>query len=496
MNVFNQLTMNKLTYLLCFFTFNAYATNFNCYDVYDSTDITAELQAALDSDYDTITIPYMGVGNNWITGPLIFNKSNKTLIIADSVVIEAKSDAFTDTHAFLFTIEEKSNIHIIGDNATFRMKIDEYLDGEWRHCISICSCDSVYIEGVYLERSGGDKIYLGITSSGNTNNNITIKNVTCNGNARQGISIISGKHILIDGCSLKNTGQYNSSGLASSGPFAGIDFEPNNADEMLQDIIVRNCTFENNRRRSVLFAFSNFDDSSDSVSISLENNTITSDDQNGIFFAELTSAKLQGQVKITHTTVSNTHENGLIFRNWRAGNLDVIITDCNIDASNISYPIYFKLEEDRTYNSGNISISESNIHSLSDNAIAVKLDGGSSSVQFQDISVNIDVDNSSALAVYNQYYENVSINLNTGTIDKEYLLEQVKIYPIPVSNELNITNISDAVATIYSVAGTEIFRVALKGKNSTVNVSNLKRGIYLIKIDKECNSIITKFSKM
>ncbi|WP_299889082.1 T9SS type A sorting domain-containing protein [uncultured Lacinutrix sp.] len=70
-----------------------------------------------------------------------------------------------------------------------------------------------------------------------------------------------------------------------------------------------------------------------------------------------------------------------------------------------------------------------------------------------------------------------------------YNIDEVKIYPNPTTNSLNIETSSVLKQiTIYSVLGTKV----LESTSKTIDVSNLKEGMYLIKIENEVGSIDTK----
>ncbi|WEK71510.1 MAG: GEVED domain-containing protein [Candidatus Chryseobacterium colombiense] len=81
----------------------------------------------------------------------------------------------------------------------------------------------------------------------------------------------------------------------------------------------------------------------------------------------------------------------------------------------------------------------------------------------------------------------ISSNLAINELKK---IEEVNIYPNPVSDILNISGItSDSDFEIYNAAGQKISGVKIK--NKTVNVSRLLKGVYFIQI----NSMKLKFIK-
>ncbi len=90
-----------------------------------------------------------------------------------------------------------------------------------------------------------------------------IKDVVCDGNNRQGISVISARNLLIEDTVLKNT--------AGTAPQAGIDFEPNHANEEIVNCVMRNCVSENNAGVAYALYLRPLDGSSTPISLRIEN---------------------------------------------------------------------------------------------------------------------------------------------------------------------------------------------------------------------------------
>ena len=128
--------------------------------------------------------------------------------------------------------------------------------------LSLCSCTNIKVLGLTLAESGGDGIYLGTATKGVTNKDITIKDVICDGNYRQGISVISADNLLFENTIMRNTGGTN--------PESGIDFEPNSPTERLTNIVLRKCRTEHNRGQGYQFYLNLMDASSAPVSVRFE----------------------------------------------------------------------------------------------------------------------------------------------------------------------------------------------------------------------------------
>lgn len=234
---------------------------------FDPDDSTAQLQAALDSKARRVVID--DLGSPWIVTPITI-PGNKEVVFEPGVIVEAKRGEFLGKGDCLFTVRDQENVVLRGEGAVLRMhKADyhqpPYEKAEWRHALSIRGCRNVTVEGLVLRESGGDGIYLGTGSGRTPNRDITIRNVICDGNNRQGVSVITVAGLLMENCVFKNT--------EGTAPQAGIDFEPNRPDELLVDCTLRNCRSENNAGHAYLFYFGNLHAESEPVSIRLENCT-------------------------------------------------------------------------------------------------------------------------------------------------------------------------------------------------------------------------------
>jgi hypothetical protein len=244
---------------------------------FDRADSTAALQAAIDSGAEKVALE--DLGSPWIVGPITL-ADNQELVLEKGVVLQAKREAFRGKGDCLLTATGKRNVAITGRGATIRMWKQDYAKppyekSEWRHAISIRGCANVRIAGLTIASSGGDGIYLGAGKNGETNRNTVIRDVVCDDNNRQGISVITADTLLIENCTLKNT-----DGMS---PRAGIDFEPNRPSERLVNCAMRNCAAENNQGDGYLFALMNLGKDSAKISIRLEN-CRSSGNRNGLRF--------------------------------------------------------------------------------------------------------------------------------------------------------------------------------------------------------------------
>ncbi len=84
----------------------------------------------------------------------------------------------------------------------------------------------------------GDGLYISRDSGGNIPTDITLDNVTCDANVRQGMSVISVKRLKAVNCRFKNT--------TGTDPGAGVDFEPDTSSDTIEDVELVDCDYTGN----------------------------------------------------------------------------------------------------------------------------------------------------------------------------------------------------------------------------------------------------------
>lgn len=233
---------------------------------FDPEDSTEILQKALDSGARKIVVDKQA--SPWITRPL-FVRSNSEIVFERGVEVVAKKGAFLGKCDSLLTLDRAENVKVSGYGATLRMHRADYAappytKAEWRMSINLRSSRNVTIEGLSLVESGGDGVYVGVAGKkGGPCRDIVLRDLVCDRQYRQGISVISVRNLLIERCVLRNTG--------GTPPAAGIDFEPNHPSEELDGIVMRDCTISDNRGTGLAFYFGQLDSTSKPVSIKIEN---------------------------------------------------------------------------------------------------------------------------------------------------------------------------------------------------------------------------------
>jgi hypothetical protein len=225
---------------------------------YNATNATTAFQNAINNPADTTIVDFVGNGEWKIDATTFFNLAGKTILFEANVKVIARS-GFTENDN-LFRIRYCNGVKIIGNNTLFKMQKAEYTTGEFRHCIAIVDCDNVEVSNITAADSGGDGVFIAAFGPAKLySENIILRNIVCDNNRRQGISVISVKNLLVEHCIFKNTN--------GTLPEAGVDFEPDHDYERLENIVFKKCNFTNNYGNGIALALINLSSTSVPVDI-------------------------------------------------------------------------------------------------------------------------------------------------------------------------------------------------------------------------------------
>lgn len=276
----------------------------------DANDATAAVQRAIDSDADTVVIPF--AGSPWIVTPLRL-RSGMELVLEPGVVLEAKRGSFKATTDSVLLAENVHDVSITGYGATIRMHKEDYKSwsykkGEWRHGICLKGAENVSIRGLHIERTGGDGIYVGPTwdNARNTCTKIRIADCQLDENYRQGITIVSGVDVRVENCRITNT-----SGTA---PQAGVDIEPGNPRDHLTAIHVKNCVALGNAGSGFMANVTRMSRKSEPISVRIEGCLVRGSVQPGLRAILDKDHGGQGRIEFVDCTVEDTQYSGAAVR--------------------------------------------------------------------------------------------------------------------------------------------------------------------------------------
>ncbi|MCA9039215.1 MAG: right-handed parallel beta-helix repeat-containing protein [Planctomycetaceae bacterium] len=312
---------------------------------FDPVDSTEILQAAINSPAKKLVVP--NLGDAWIVRPMTL-RSNLEIIFEPGTLVLAKRGEFRGGGDSLFTAREAENLTIRGYGATWRMWKRDYQQppydkAEWRMGLSLRGCQNVLVEGLQIESSGGDGIYIDGGGKLRWCDNVTVRNCVCLDHHRQGMSVISAQNLLIENCLFAETG--------GTAPEAGIDFEPDGADQRFVNCVVRNCIFQNNSGHEILVYLKPMTKETEPVSIRFENcvsrmgeagmekSAFTDPEMTGwagIAVGAIKDDGPQGKIEFINCSTENTGKEGIKVFDKSADSAEVIFQNCNIKNSWVS----------------------------------------------------------------------------------------------------------------------------------------------------------------
>lgn len=210
------------------------------------SDDTRYFQKAIDSAAS------LGGGTVWVPrGKYLIDadesirlKSNVTLLMADTntqlITKPTSSERFV-----VVLVANVQNVKIISGKIIGERYQHLGTTGEWGMGIAVYGSSNVSITGTSIRDCWGDGIVVGGQSTRynapNASSFVTLKNVICNNNRRQGLTIGRVNNVFVDSCTFINTN--------GTKPEAGIDIEPDR--ETAENITIQNCVIAYNKGNGI-----------------------------------------------------------------------------------------------------------------------------------------------------------------------------------------------------------------------------------------------------
>jgi hypothetical protein len=259
--------------------------------------------------------------------PLYF-PANSSMVLDPGVVIQAVSGYGQNDR--LLNVSDVQNVSIYGTpgQSVFRMPKSEYTSGEYRHCIAITGATNVTIDGIQCNNSGGDGMYIGAGAQGYSAN-IKILNSGFDNNRRQGLSIISGKNILISECTFTNT--------TGTSPSDGIDIEPNQARDFLQNIVIRSSSAIGNNGSGLAVGIERLNAGSPPLSIEVSKFRSERNKESGFFATNEPGDghySVPGTILISDSISNLDSKYGAVASYWEAGGTSLIFRNLTVMNAN------------------------------------------------------------------------------------------------------------------------------------------------------------------
>jgi len=202
-------------------------------------DDTTAIQAAIDEmagTYGTVLVPdgiyLVDAEKNRLT-----LKNAMTLKLSAGAVLKAKANSAK--YYSVLMIANVSDVAVLGGTLEGEREDHTGTSGEGGMGIHISrGAKRITISGVTARKMWGDGFYV----EGATD--VTFCSVTADDNRRQGLSIIDADGVLVTNSAFKNS--------HGTRPGAGIDLEPDRADQRIRNIRIENSQFLNNAGAGIL----------------------------------------------------------------------------------------------------------------------------------------------------------------------------------------------------------------------------------------------------
>lgn len=206
-----------------------------------SIDYTVYLQKGINENTNILMPNFPVLVNK--TG--LYLKSNQIITFQSNSVIKMKPNS--ETNYGVLNLVNVENVKILNANLIGDKENHLGTAGEWGMGINVLSSKDITVTNPRISNMWGDGIYIGEINYKNRpkynlsnyySSNIKISGGLLDNNRRDGISVISVKGLSISGTVIQNT--------SGTLPMAGIDIEPNDNGNFLEDIILKNVITKNN----------------------------------------------------------------------------------------------------------------------------------------------------------------------------------------------------------------------------------------------------------
>jgi hypothetical protein len=275
-----------------------------------ATDDTTAIQTALTQGGHIVFPPGVCIVN-----PLTV-ASNSYLEFHPLTVLKSKTGYHDDPGAqHVLNIVKATNVTIAGNGATVQMLKSEYTTGEQRHGVFIAGSTDVRIYDLRSIDSGGDGFFIGATYGREFSLRVAVYNCVADNNRRQGLSIVSGKNVLIAGGEYRNT-----SGTA---PQSGIDLEPDTGEHKLESIYLLGVKTSGNAGSGLLIVPVKLGSAAgNAVSITVDglvsrgDSVATPGGSIRMVNGSEPASPIGGSISISNSTILNPREWGVAIEHW------------------------------------------------------------------------------------------------------------------------------------------------------------------------------------
>ena len=91
---------------------------------------------------------------------------------------------------------------------------------------------------------------------------------------------------------------------------------------------------------------------------------------------------------------------------------------------------------------------------------------------------------------------NTTLNtIATSTYLPQVARAAVKVYPNPATDHIVVENLANGTISIMNISGSTVLEQSINNDKTTIDVSSIAPGVYILKTTCEGNTTITKFTK-
>jgi len=250
---------------------------------------------------------------------IFFQKNSSIIMLANNLPAYVMLDITGQDNIKVY------NANLLGDR--FRHKD---VKGEWGIGIRIIDSHNIVFYNPRIKNTWGDGVYIGDNNSNDIyNKNIFIFNCFIDRSRRNGISITSAKNVYIQGGKI-----FGSNGTM---PMSGLDIEPNNILNTINNININNLK-TSNEGSGIIISLGKFKEKIGEVNIAIKGH-VDDGGYSGLYIPNLDvgNGQLQGAISIRNSTYMNNKANGIFIENYAALNTPkILISDSKIINSNCS----------------------------------------------------------------------------------------------------------------------------------------------------------------
>ncbi len=258
--------------------------------------------------------------------------SNTTLYLNSTLKLETRD---LTTYNIIF-VKDKKNVKIVGGKIIGDVVAhSDYYEGksEWGTGVDIGNSTNVTLEDMYITLCWGDGVYVGggaekkVGIYDYASKNVKLKNVICDNNRRQGISITHVDGFLAENCQFINTGVRK-----KVSPAAGVDIEPNlnkGRNQSCRNMTFKKCVMKGNRGKVFTIYMS-----------------VTEGDVNNIENIYLYDCDIEGRISLCSPSIEieKCRIDALLTVRTYQSPVKVRFTDCVIKSDNVAFDMEPKKE--------------------------------------------------------------------------------------------------------------------------------------------------------